>query len=253
MMHEVVEATRHDAVLEIRLNRPEKKNALTIEMYRRLTDVLSAAQTDDAIRVILLGGTADCFTSGNDLQDFLHSPPTGESNPIMQFLRSISSADKPIVAAVAGAAVGVGTTLLLHCDLVYAAQNARFQLPFVDLGLIPEAASSLLLPRLAGHQRAAELLLLGRPFDAETAREIGLVNSVVSPDELEHFTRETARQLAGRSPEAVRLTKRLLKQATRDAVDKRMAEEAELFVGRLQSAETRGAMQAFLSRRKDQR
>lgn len=248
-MNEAVETTRHDAVLEIRLNRPEKKNALTIEMYRRLTDALSAAQTDDAIRVILLGGTADCFTSGNDLQDFLHSPPTGESNPIMEFLRSISSADKPIVAAVAGAAVGVGTTLLLHCDLVYAAQNARFQLPFVDLGLIPEAGSSLLLPRLAGHQRAAELLLLGRPFDAETAREIGLVNSVISPDELEHFSRETARQLAGRSPEAVRLTKRLLKQATRDAVDKRMAEEAELFVGRLQSAETREAMQAFLSRR----
>jgi len=168
----------------------------------------------------------------------------------MQFLRSISSADKPIVAAVAGAAVGVGTTLLLHCDLVYAAQNARFQLPFVDLGLIPEAGSSLLLPRLAGHQRAAELLLLGRPFDAETAREIGLVNSVISPDELEHFARETARQLAERSPAAVRLTKRLLKQATREAVDKRMAEEAELFVGRLQSAEAREAMQSFLGRRK---
>jgi len=200
--------------------------------------------------VILLGGTADCFTSGNDLQDFLHSPPTDESNPIMQFLHSICSADKPIVAAVAGAAVGVGTTLLLHCDLVYAAQNARFQLPFVDLGLIPEAGSSLLLPWLAGHQRAAELLLLGRPFDAETAREIGLVNSVIAADELERFARETARQLAGRSPEAVRLTKRLLKQATRGAVEERMAEEAELFVGRLQSAETREAMQAFINRRK---
>lgn len=249
-MHETVETTKHDAVLEIRLNRPEKKNALTIEMYRRLTDALSAAQTDDTIRVILLGGTADCFTSGNDLQDFLHSPPTDESNPIMQFLRSICSADKPIVAAVAGAAVGVGTTLLLHCDLVYAAQNARFQLPFVDLGLIPEAGSSLLLPWLAGHQRAAELLLLGRPFDAETAREIGLVNSVIAADELEPFARQTARQLAGRSPEAVRLTKRLLKQATRDAVEKRMTEEAELFVGRLQSAETREAMQAFLDRHK---
>jgi enoyl-CoA hydratase/carnithine racemase len=249
-MHEAIQTSTQNAVLRIRLTRPEKKNALSIDMYRRLVDAFAVAEKDDSIRVIQIGGAADCFTSGHDLHDFLGSPPTDESSPVMQFLRSISSAEKPIVAAVAGPAVGVGTTLLLHCDLVYAARSARFQLPFVELGLIPEAASSLLLPRLAGHHRAAELLLLGRPFDAEAAREIGLVNAVVADDELDAVALESARQIAARVPQAVRLTKRLLKQAHLDAVAGRMTEEAELFVKRLRTREAREAMQAFFERGK---
>ena len=173
-----------DGILRIEIDRPDKKNALTAAMYQAMADAIKAAEADAKVRVVLIHGKADLFTAGNDLQDFLDNRPRDDDRPAFQFLRNISRAQKPIVAAVAGAAVGIGTTMLLHCDLVYAAPNARLQLPFVNLGLVPEAASSLLLPALIGYQRAAELLLLGEPFSAQKAKEIGLVTEVVPEDQL---------------------------------------------------------------------
>ena len=165
-MTQHVKVVIKDRILRIELDRAERKNAITADMYRALADALAAAESDAQVRVVLVHGKPDCFTAGNDLKDFLERPPAGENSPVFQFLRGISTATKPLVAAVGGPAVGVGTTMLLHCDFVYAAPNARFQMPFVTLGLVPEAASSLLLPMLAGYQRAAELLLLGKPFTA---------------------------------------------------------------------------------------
>ena len=182
MEHIITE--NRDGILRIEINRPDKKNALTAAMYQAMADALKAAEADSKVRVVLIHGKSDLFTAGNDLQDFLDNRSRDENRPAFQFLRNISRAQKPIVAAVAGAAVGIGTTMLLHCDLVYAAPNARLQLPFVNLGLVPEAASSLLLPALVGYQRAAELLLLGEPFSAQTAKEIGLVTAVVPEDVL---------------------------------------------------------------------
>ena len=185
-----------DAVARIEIDRPEKKNALTADMYQAMADALKAAEADSKVRAILIQGKADLFTAGNDLQDFLDHPPRDDARPVFQFLYAISRAEKPVVAAVAGAAVGIGTTMLLHCDLVYAAPNARLQLPFVNLGLIPEAGSSLLLPALVGYQRAAGLLLLGEPFGAQQAKEYGLVTEVVAEERLLGFALEQARKLA---------------------------------------------------------
>src|SRR5512141_1138899 len=182
-MSNIITETK-DGIARIEIDRPEKKNALTAAMYQALADAIKAAEADARVRVLLIHGKTDLFTAGNDLQDFLDNPPRDDNRPVFQFLYGISQAQKPIVAAVAGAAVGIGTTMLLHCDLVYAAPNARLQLPFVNLGLVPEAGSSLLLPALAGYQRAAELLLLGEPFDAHKAKEIGLVTEVVPESEL---------------------------------------------------------------------
>ena len=239
-----------DGILEIVINRPEKKNALTVEMYRTMADAIFGAEEDAAVRVLLLHGAGGCFTSGNDLKDFMNSPPKDESSPVFRFLAAVSRARKPLVAAVAGAAVGIGTTVLLHCDLVYAGKSALFQLPFVNLGLCPEAASSLLFPQLAGHRRAAELLLLGEPFSAEKAMEIGLINSIHPDDELLTTARAQARKLAEKPPASVILTKALLKKANAALVRDTIAEEVRHFMERLASPEAAEAFQAFFERRK---
>lgn len=241
---------RSDGVLRIEFNRPEKKNAITAAMYGALADALVAADADDAVRVVLIHGKPDVFTSGNDLSDFLANPPRGEDGAPLRFLRVISHFGKPVVAAVSGAAIGIGTTLLLHCDLVYAAIGTRFALPFVNLALVPEAASSFLLPRLAGWPRAAELLLLGEPFSAEKAREIGLVNEIVVPEELLETAMATAKRLAQKPPGALRLTKSLMKDGLIAQVEQAMSREGKIFAGRLNSPEAKEAFSAFLEKRK---
>src|ERR1700677_4066586 len=193
------------------MNRPEKKNALTRAMYAALAEAIEAADANPGIRVITLTGVGDAFTSGNDVKDFVDAPAMGRDGPVMRFLSAIADARKPLIAGVNGLAVGIGVTLLLHCDLAYAAQGAYFQLPFVNLGVVPEAASSLLLPRMAGHHRAAELLFFGNAFDAEAARQCGLVNSVHPSDALGEVLAERAAALAAKPPQALRLTKELLK------------------------------------------
>lgn len=239
-----------DRIARIELARPEKKNALTAEMYLQLADALAAADADPLARAILLHGSRDCFTAGNDLADFLKRPPSGESSPTWRFFAVLPNLKKPVVAAVAGPAIGIGTTLLLHCDFVYAASTARFQLPFVPLGIVPEFGSTYLLPLLAGYQRAAELLLLGQPFTAEKAREAGIVTEVLAPESLMAKVEETARALAALPPESLRLTKHLLKSGLETAVKNRIAEEGKIFVERLASPEAKEAMSAFLEKRK---
>lgn len=244
----MVSVTGH--VLGIRMNRPEKKNALTQAMYGALADALAAAEADPAVRVITITGSGEAFTSGNDLQDFLESPATGEDKPVMRFLSALAEARKPLLAAVNGAAVGIGVTMLLHCDLVHAAEGATFQMPFVNLGVVPEAGSSLLLPRLIGYQRAAQLLFFGDRFDARTALELGLVNAVHAPAALAGALAAAAATLAGKPPEALRMTKELLKGgALRAEVCARLEQERVAFEARLASPEAREAMAAFLQRR----
>jgi len=239
-----------DRVARIGLNRPEKKNALTADMYAAMADAVSAAEADPQVRVTLIHGQADCFCSGNDLKDFLERPPHGENAPVTRFLRTLSTAAKPLIAAVGGPAVGIGTTMLLHCDLVYATPETRFQLPFVSLGLVPEAASSLLLPMIAGHHRAAELLLLGRPFSAEKALAAGFVTEVIPAAELLEYARDAATAVAALPPESVRLTKALMKKRQAALVAEQMAEESQLFRQRLDSPEAKEAMNAFFEKRK---
>ncbi len=248
MEHVITE--NRDGILRIEINRPEKKNALTAAMYQAMADAIRLAEQDSKVRVLLIQGKADVFTAGNDLQDFLDNAPRDDDRPVFQFLYGISQAQKPIVAAVAGAAVGIGTTMLLHCDLVYAAPNARLQLPFVNLGLVPEAASSLLLPALAGYQRAAELLLLGEPFSAQTAKEIGLVTEVVPQDRLFATAMDQAKKLAAKPAASLRLTKRLMKQGQLAAVAQRIKLESDHFGERLASPEAKEAFSAFLEKRK---
>jgi enoyl-CoA hydratase/carnithine racemase len=237
-----------DRIARIELARPDKKNALTAEMYAQLTAALDAAGKDPQVRVVLLRGSADCFTAGNDISDFLKRKP-GES-PVFGLFQVLPSLEKPVVAAVGGPAVGIGTTLLLHCDFIIAAEDARFQLPFVPLGIVPEFGSTLLLPRLAGYQRAAKLLLLGQPFTAREALDAGIVTEVVSKEELLEKAERTASMLATLPPESLKLTKRLMKQAQAPEVQARIAEEGRLFVERLASPEAKEAMSAFLEKRK---
>lgn len=245
----MVRAEIQGNVARIELARPEKKNAITTEMYVQMAEALAAADADRSVRAVLIHGAADCFTSGNDLSDFLKRPP-GTKSPSWRFFEVLPALSKPIVAAVGGPAVGIGTTLLLHCDFVYATPAARFQLPFVQLGIVPEFGSTYLLPLLAGYQRAAELLLLGKPFTAEKAREVGIVTEVVPEAELLQRALKTATQVAELPPESIRLTKRLMKSAHADAVKQQIAEEGRIFVERLSSPEAKEAMNAFLEKRK---
>jgi enoyl-CoA hydratase/carnithine racemase len=239
-------------VLEIRFNRPEKKNAFTIPMYLGIIEALQQAECDPEIRVILLAGEGAAFSSGNDLQDFRSNPPDlsagPEPGPVMRFMRTLSTMRKVLVAAVQGPAVGVGATLLLHCDLVLAADNARLSLPFINLGLVPEFGSTLLLPQRVGYVQAAELVLLGEPFDAAMARRLGIVNHVVPAAELLESARTLAHKLAAKAPEALLLTKQLLKSGG-DSLAQRIDEEAGHFARRLHSAEFREAATAFFERR----
>ena len=246
---EHIGVTTTDRVLRIELTRPEKKNAITTEMYVQMAEALAAADADREVRAVLIRGSKDCFTAGNDLSDFLQRPP-GAKSPSWAFFETLPKMGKPIVAAVAGPAVGIGTTLLLHCDFVYATPGARFQLPFVPLGIVPEFGSTYLLPLLAGYQRAAELLLLGQPFTADKARELGIVTAVVSDAELFAVAEKTATALAALPPESMRLTKQLMKSAHAEAVRRQIAEEGRIFIERLASPEAKEAMRAILEKRK---
>jgi enoyl-CoA hydratase/carnithine racemase len=247
-MTDEILATASGAVLELRLNRPDKKNAITAAMYAALADALNAAAEDRSVHVVTITGSGGTFTSGNDLNDFRQNPPREPDRPVFRFLEAISTFPKILVAGVAGPAVGVGTTMLLHCDLVVAAPGAMFSLPFVDLGLVPEAASSLLLPALIGRHRAAKHLVLGDPFDAETALGYGLVSEIVAEEHLEARVAAIARRISAKPPEAVRLTKKLLRHDPA-AVRARIAEEGELFAERLESPEAAEAFAAFFEKR----
>jgi len=244
-----IEVSQHDGLCQILINRPERKNALTHAMYTQLHEAITAAEADPEVRVLMLSGAGQCFTSGNDLQDFLQHPPQDDSAPVMVLLDTLLHARKPIVAAVSGHAVGIGTTLLLHCDLVYCDTTARFQLPFASLGLCPEAGSSYLLPLMAGHRKAAELLMLGQAFSPETAYEIGLVNEVVSPDALVALALTRARQLADQPVASVLLTKALLRKAPYAALAAHMKFEGQHFMARLNSPEAIEAFTAFREKR----
>ncbi|GAA7765692.1 MAG: enoyl-CoA hydratase [Burkholderiaceae bacterium] len=241
-------------VLTIGFDRIDKKNAITAAMYQTMADALRAAETDAAVRVIVIEGKPEVFTAGNDIEDFLKRPPTngadGAPAPVFQFLQAISRATKPIVASVSGAAVGIGTTLLLHCDLVYASETAKLALPFAQLGLCPEAASSLLLPRMVGYQRAAEKLLLGEAFSAQEAFEIGLVTKVLPVAELQGYVRQQAAKLAVLPASSLRETKRLMKGDDAAVVEKKMLEEGEVFRRMLVAPEAKEAFTAFFEKRK---
>ena len=248
-MSETVILTRSGAVLEIRLNRPEKKNALTRAMYDAMADAFAQVDADPTLRAALLTGTGDTFTSGNDIADFQARAAGQPEGAASRFLPIILSMQKPLVAAVNGPAIGVGTTMLMHCDLIVASRTARFIMPFTNLGLVPEAASSLLFPRLLGYQRAGALLLLGEPLDALTAHDWGFVNRVVDEEALLPTAREIAQRLASLPPAAVRLTKRLIRHGA-DDVAERMSEELMLFRERVASPEAAEAFRAFMEKRK---
>lgn len=239
-----------NGVASIEIARPEKKNALTAEMYAAMAQALHAANADAAVRAVLLVGQPGVFTSGNDLEDFVQRPPQGLDSPVFQFMHALLDCDKPVVAAVTGAAIGIGTTLLLHCDLVYVSDEARLALPFASLGLVPEFASSLVLPQLLGHVKAAEKLLLGDPFTAADAVDCGIANAVLPAGEVVNHARRVAERFNQMPPGAVRDSKRLMRRDKRAQVREAIAAEAELFGARLSSPEAREAFSAFFQKRK---
>ena len=243
-----IETQRNGAVLHVRFNRPGKKNAITSSMYTALSAALRHAEQDEAIRVVLLSGNGACFTAGNDLNDFVAAPPNTENAPVVTFLKALAVFKKILIAAVRGPAIGIGTTLLLHCDMVLSTPDARFQLPFVDLALVPEAGSSLLLPRLVGYQRAAELLLLCEAFDSERAQALGLVNRIVEDDAMDATALDIAQRIAAKSTSAVLATKHLMKSSGQD-LEARVAEEIKLFRIQLQSAEPYAVITKFFQSR----
>lgn len=245
-MSEQVLVSRAAGVCEVRFNRPEKRNAITLAMYAALCRALGDAQADEAVRVVLLSGEGAGFCAGNDLTDFLNSPPLSAEHPALRFLRLLPTFPKPLLAAVHGQVIGIGVTMLLHCDLVVAARSAQFSLPFVSLGLVPEAGSSLLLPRLVGTQRAAELLLLGKPFDAATAASFGLVNRAVEEGALLDEARGLAAAVARQPVGALAATRKLLRGDPRDILA-RIDQEARIFGAQLQSEEFRARIGAFLA------
>jgi enoyl-CoA hydratase/carnithine racemase len=219
-------------------------------MYGELADALAQAEQDGAVRAVLIQGDATIFSAGNDIGDFLNQPPSTQESPVFRFLRGIATFPKPIVAAVCGPAVGIGTTMLFHCDLVYAGDNAAFSMPFVNLGLCPEAASSLLVPQMFGYHRAAEALLLGEPFMAEAALEVGLVNRVVPPTEANAIAQAQARKLAAKPLSALIETKRLMKKSQQPALLERMGEEGQSFGRMLREPAAREAFTAFMEKRR---
>ena len=239
-----------DGVLEIHIRREERKNALTHAMYTAINEAFERAEATPSVRAVLITGTRDCFTAGNDMVDFLQSPPIGDEAPVMIFLGKLASFSKPLIAAVNGPAVGVGTTLLLHCDLVYLGESAKLQMPFTSLGLCPEAGSSYLLPMLMGHQRAAELLMLGETLDANRALQLGLVNAVLADDQYLAHARAQAARVVAQPAAAVRLTKELMRAPFMASLRSHMKVEGDAFGKRLLSPEAREAMQAFMQKRK---
>jgi enoyl-CoA hydratase/carnithine racemase len=237
-------------VLTLTLNRVDKKNSITAAMYGAMADALAQAEADAATRVVVIQGDATIFSAGNDIGDFLNQPPAGMDSPVFRFLRGIAGFPKPLIAAVCGPAVGIGTTLLFHCDLVYAGDNAAFSMPFVNLGLCPEAASSLLVPQMLGYHRAAEALLMGEPFMAEAALEVGLVNRVLPPTEANNYAQAQARKLAAKPLSSLIETKRLMKKGQSQLVLQQMAEEGASFGRMLREPAAREAFGAFMEKRK---
>jgi enoyl-CoA hydratase/carnithine racemase len=250
-LSEHVRVERQEAVLAITLARPDRRNAITVAMYAALAEAIESAASDDNIRVITIRGEGQDFAAGNDLGDFLTALPRDTSEiPVWRLLRALATCETPVVAAVHGNCVGIGTTMLLHCDLVVAEEGARFSLPFVDLALVPEAASTLLLPALAGRQRTARYLLLGEPFGVEEAQSIGLISHSVPAGELQSAMSDILGRLLAKPPEALRQTQRLLREGTSRPVLERMKLESEAFAERLQSAEAKEAIAAFFEKRK---
>ena len=245
-----IAVTRRGASVAIGIQRPQRKNALTAQMYDAMATAVADAERDDAVRAVVFHGSEDAFTAGNDLEDFLQRPPTGDDAPVFRFLRSVAAARKPLIAAVNGVAVGIGTTLLLHCDLVYAASDARFSLPFVKLGLVPEFASSYLLPLAAGYHRAAEMLLLGEPFDAQAALEAGIVTRVVAREMTLPAAFEAAEKLAALPAASIQFTKQLMKAHHATAIQAQMDSEGQHFRELLAQPAAREALTAFLQRKK---
>jgi enoyl-CoA hydratase/carnithine racemase len=245
-----IKADVSGGVATIEIARPEKKNALTLAMYEAMTDAITAAVADDAVRALLIAGQPGVFTSGNDLEDFLQRPPASENSPVLRFMQVLGACDKPVVAAVTGLAVGIGVTMLLHCDLVYVSDDARLALPFVSLGLVPEFASSLLLPQLLGHAKAAEKLLLGEAFTGTDAVEFGIANAVLPAAEVLAHARGMAKRFIALPPNAVRDTKRLMRSGSKDAIARAMQDEAAVFIERLRSPKAREAFEAFFAKRK---
>jgi enoyl-CoA hydratase/carnithine racemase len=246
----LIKSETKDRVARIRFDRLDKKNAITVQMYAQLGAALAAAEADPQVRSVLLHGSADCFTAGNDVADFLKAPRDAGSSPARALFDTLPQMKKPVVAAVGGPAVGIGSTMLLHCDLVYAAPNARFQLPFVPLGIVPEFGSTFLLPLVAGYQRAAKLLLLGQPFTAQEACEAGIVTAVVAQADLLSEAEKVALALAALPPESIRLTKRLMKARHAQTLAATIEEETRIFTERLTSPEAKEALSAFLEKRK---
>lgn len=237
-------------VTTLTFNRLERKNSITAAMYGTLADALARAASDAAVRTVVIQGHETVFSAGNDIGDFLSQPPAGRDSPVFRFLRAIAGFPKPLVAAVCGPAVGVGTTMLFHCDLVYAGDNAAFSMPFVNLGLCPEVASSLLVPQMLGYHRAAEALLLGEPFMAEAALEVGLVNRVLPPSEAAAYAQAVAQKLAAKPMSSLVETKRLMKQGQQDRVLAQMDEEGLSFARMLTEPAAREAFGAFMEKRR---
>jgi enoyl-CoA hydratase/carnithine racemase len=242
-------SVRHGAVLEARLNRTEKKNALTGAMYDGIVEILEQANSDNSIRAVLFTAEGSTFTSGNDLVEFMSVSGDFAISPQARFVHAIANATKPIVAAVNGMAVGIGTTMLLHCDLVYGTPDVKLSTPFVDMGLVPEAGSTMLFPAHIGLQRASALLLLGQTLDAAAAVAAGLVNAIVSPDELHAYALERAQALASKAPQAFAVARRLMR-GNRKQLDAHMAEEGEAFGRAIRGPEAREAFAAFFEKRK---
>lgn len=238
-----------NGVLTIEIARPEKKNALTRAMYQAMADALTAANDDKTVRAVLIQGQPAIFTSGNDIEDFMASPPRDEEAPVFQFMKAMIGCNKPTIAAVNGAAIGIGTTLLLHCDLVYVADDARLAMPFVSLGLVPEFGSSLIVPRLMGQRRAAEKLLLGDPFTGEQAVEYGIANSVLPAGEVVNHARRVAERFNSLPPTAVIESKKLMRRSSEEELLNTIQVEAEIFGARLRSPEAIEAFQAFFQKR----
>ncbi|MCF4994285.1 enoyl-CoA hydratase [Pseudomonas syringae] len=251
-MTDAILLERERGLLTLRLNRPDKKNALTRAMYSRLADALEQADADPEINAVLITGSAECFTAGNDIADFIQQPPSDLDSPVFHFMLNLLECRKPVIAAVAGAAVGIGATMLLHCDLVYVSRDARLRMPFVNLGLCPEFASSLILPRLLGHARAAQLLLLGEDFSGEQAAEWGIATEALCSGEAALATaREVALRFDELPVDAVRISKQLMKAPDRELIRKVIEEEGALFTRRLRSPEAVAALTGFIKGQTD--
>jgi enoyl-CoA hydratase/carnithine racemase len=246
-MDEII-TERSESVLRIQLNRPMKRNAMTSRMYATLTDVFNNAAKDEHTRVVLWHGAGDSFSAGNDIEDFLENPPGPADSPQTRLMNALVDFDKPLIAAVHGAAIGGGTTMLTHCDLVYAGESAKFQMPFINLAVVPEFGSSWSIPARIGHIRAAELILLGLPFDAKRAAELGIVTQVVPDQNLMTTATEAARKLAAKPARALQASKRLMKRPFRAQIKAAMEAENQEFSALVRSEEAREALGAFLEK-----